>query len=341
MAAGHQGDRLRLIQAIGRIAAGYLAGIVALSIVHVIAPQREGPLALTQILSPHLFLAGLIVVPLAVVLGRSGGANRALRVALVTTAIVGLARFGPGLVSLPPPEAPQGASIVDIVSWNLEYSGPSDEEIVSVIAGSRAAIIGLQELDPHDAALLSTHTSLTTAYPYRELRPEDGPFGSGLLSAFPIVESGWLEQSNSVWARLDLGDGRTLVAVTAHPPPGRLGSPSVFDPSVRDAGIRELRAQLVDDLLAEGELLVLFGDFNVTDREPAYGDLAASLRDVHAEVGLGPGSTWRPGFLEWLPLGFLRIDHVFVGPGVAPASISADCTPRGSDHCLLRAAVHV
>jgi endonuclease/exonuclease/phosphatase (EEP) superfamily protein YafD len=201
--------------------------------------------------------------------------------------------------------------------------------------------VGLQELDPEDAALISTDASLVAAYPYRELHPEEGPFGSGLLSAFPITESGWLEASNSAWARLDIGDGRSLVAVTAHPPPGRLGLPSVFDPSARDAGIRELRAELVDDVLARGEPLILFGDFNVTDREPAYDELAAGLRDLHAEVGLGPGSTWRPPSLEWLPFGVLRIDHVFVGPGVQPASISADCAPRGSDHCLLRASVRV
>ncbi|MBA2571072.1 MAG: hypothetical protein H0V04_07835, partial [Chloroflexi bacterium] len=93
----------------------YLTALVALSVVHVLAPQGEGPLALTQILAPHLFLVGLIVVALAVLLGRSSGADRVLRVALVTTAVVGLARFGPGLVSLPPPEPPPGASVIDIV----------------------------------------------------------------------------------------------------------------------------------------------------------------------------------------------------------------------------------
>ncbi len=329
------------IPALRGAAARYVTSLVLLSAVHVLAPQRAGPLALTQILAPHLFILALAALPLAFLPRVETPGRRALRSSLIVAGVVALLRFGPGLISLPAPPPPAGSTTIELVSWNLEYSGPTDEEIVSIIGDSRAAIVGLQELDPHDAVLVSTDRRLVTAYPHRELHPEEGPFGSGLLSAFPIIESGWLEQSNSAWARLDIGDGRTLLAVTSHPPPGRLGLPSVFDPSVRDAGIAELRAELIDALLAEGEPLVLFGDFNVTDREPAYGELADGLRDVHLEVGLGPGSTWRPPTLERLPFGVLRIDHVLVGPGVDPVSISADCTPRGSDHCLLRASVRI
>jgi len=341
MAPCDRPDRLHVSRAARLAATVYLTALVALSVVHVLAPQREGLIALTQILAPHLFVVGLIIGLLVVLLGRSSGAGRALRLALLTTAIVGLARFGPGLVSLPRPAPPPGASIIDIVSWNLEFSGPFDTTIVSTLGGSEADIVGLQELDPHDAALIASDPMLISRFPYRALHPEQGPFGSGLLSIHPIVESGWLEESNAVWARLELGKGRQFVAVTAHPPPGRISLPFGFSPSARDAGIVELRSALVDALLADGERVVLFGDFNVTDREPAYADLSRGLRDVHAEVGMGPGSTWRPGSIEWLPFGVLRIDLVFTGPGVQPLAISADCNPGGSDHCLLRARVAV
>jgi endonuclease/exonuclease/phosphatase (EEP) superfamily protein YafD len=84
-----------------------------------------------------------------------------------------------------------------------------------------------------------------------------------------------------------------------------------------------------------GEPLLLNGDFNLVDREPAYGDLVDGLIDSQRAVGLGPGNTWRPDRFKGLPFGLLRIDYLFAGNGVQPTSIGPDCTPRGSDHCIL------
>lgn len=57
------------------------------------------------------------------------------------------------------------------------------------------------------------------------------------------------------------------------------------------------------------------------------------LKDVHVQVGLGPGWTWRPSRLETLGLSLLRIDLMLVGPGVDPVSGGVDCS-RSGDHCL-------
>jgi exonuclease III len=32
----------------------------------------------------------------------------------------------------------------------------------------------------------------------------------------------------------------------------------------------------------------------------------------------------------------LRIDYLLASPAVTPLSMTTDCTPRGSDHCLVR-----
>ena len=87
-------------------------------------------------------------------------------------------------------------------------------------------------------------------------------------------------------------------------------------------------------MIAAGRPLLL-GDFNLTDREPAFADLSAGLWDAHLEVGQGTGSTWRPSRLEFLPLGILRIDHFLGGPRTRPLTVGEDCTPMGSDHCIL------
>ena len=99
--------------------------------------------------------------------------------------------------------------------------------------------------------------------------------------------------------------------------------------------------ETIDPILASGVPLALVGDFNVVDREVGYGDLAAGLIDAQHAVGLGPGLTWRPPDIEWLPFGLLRIDHVFSANGLVPLDIAPDCTPRGSDHCIVRATLEL
>ena len=76
--------------------------------------------------------------------------------------------------------------------------------------------------------------------------------------------------------------------------------------------------------------LLLIGDFNVVDREPGYGELAAGLIDAQQAVGLGPGHTWRPGRLEWLPFGLLRIDCLFSANGVDARLASAPTARRAA-----------
>lgn len=327
------------------LAAAYPIALLALSIQQVLAPQRNGLLAIGQIVAPHLFLTALLLVPLALVRGgpllrrpRAG-----LRVALATLIVVGLILFLPGMVSLPPFETPDAAR-ASVTSWNRQaLDGPTAEEVVAVVRASPSAVLAIQELRPEDAALIAADTALAERYPYRVLRPHEGTYGMGLLSAYPILEEGWRDEPHTVWARLDLGDGREMVVINTHPLPAEITTlddlplPVGYDARGRDAAIGRLRSELVDPLLARGESLVLLGDFNTTVREPVFTELVAGLVDVHASVGLGPGSTWRPDRLEWLPLGLLRIDHVFVGPGITALRIATDCTSRGSDHCIVHA----
>jgi len=328
------------------LAAGYPVTLLVLSFQQVLAPQRNGLLAIAQIAAPHLFLGALLLVPLALI-GRSprrGRPRRVLRLALAVLLVVGLARFLPGMVSGPPPEA-LGATGISISSWNRQaLDGPSADDVIAVVRASGSDIVAIQELRHDDAALIDADPLVASRYPYRVLRPHGGTFGMGLLSAHRILAEGGREVPHTVWARLDLGGGgREIVVVNAHPLPGAIRTldglpvpvPVGYDVSDRDLAIGRLRAELVDPLLADGERVVLVGDFNTTVREPAFAELSADLVDVHATVGLGPGSTWRPDRLEWLPFGVLRIDHMFAGPGIRPQRISTDCTPRGSDHCIV------
>jgi hypothetical protein len=80
----------------------------------------------------------------------------------------------------------------------------------------------------------------------------------------------------------------------------------------------------------------MLGDLNTAASEPAFDRFVEGLRDVHREVGFGPGWTWRPIRLEFLGFGLVRIDHVVVSADIVPTSIDVTCPPVG-DHCLVRA----
>jgi endonuclease/exonuclease/phosphatase (EEP) superfamily protein YafD len=79
--------------------------------------------------------------------------------------------------------------------------------------------------------------------------------------------------------------------------------------------------------------LLLVGDFNTTEREVAYAELARGLTDAHRAVGWGTGHSWR--LRPTWPLGLIRIDYQWGSPRVTPMRLNTDCTPHGSDHCML------
>jgi hypothetical protein len=84
----------------------------------------------------------------------------------------------------------------------------------------------------------------------------------------------------------------------------------------------------------------MLGDLNTATSEPAFDRFTAGLRDVHREVGFGPGWTWRPIKFEFLGIGLIAIDHIVVSADILPLSIAGEC-PSIGDHCLIEATVAV
>src|SRR5687767_1897045 len=79
---------------------GWSVAVVALLVLHVVVPQRNGPLALTLILEPYLVLSALVVMPMLL-------SGRRFERILVVVLVLALAvvRYGPLIVSLPAPAA--------------------------------------------------------------------------------------------------------------------------------------------------------------------------------------------------------------------------------------------
>lgn len=319
------------------LAALYPLCLLFLSLVNMMDPKRTGLLGLSEVFAPYLFLPLLLLVPLLFMRGAA-----ILRLLLVLCAIVYVLRFPPKLI-IAAPTSTQGAMHLSVLSWNTRMGGEYDQ-VMAVLRSKPAAIVGLVEADWDR---LSADTEVAALYPYRWGVEADGPAsGEALLTAYPILEKGilggadiWGDVPRAVWARLDVGLGKNVVVVVAHPPPGRFCTRYTFprgcyNTSVRDQQLEGINAA-VQPFLKAGDPLIMVGDFNVTEREPAYKDLSAGLVDAYHTVGTDTGTTWRPVPLMNQDVALLRIDYQFSSPNIAPLSSRVDCTPRGSDHCIV------
>ena len=318
------------------LAAAYLAAVILLTLVNWLFPQRGGWLALSQIFAPYLSAPVLLVAPLLVI--RGGWRLRGL--ALIGIALV-IVRFGPALTPCARVvEADQPA--IKVATWNLLADNRDLAAITDWIRAVPADLVALQELSREHAAAIGQDAGIAARFPHRILKPHGGFSGLGLLSRYPIEERGDVVLPRAFSARISLPDGVAVEVLNSHPPTARTNLNGLvnpfdpFDPAPRDAVLGRLRAR-VDHLLVAGEPFVMLGDFNVTEREPAHRELTRGLSDAHAAAGAGFGHTWRHQAVKWLRFGLLRIDYVFAGPHFVPLLAEVDCTPRGSDHCPVRA----
>jgi vancomycin resistance protein VanJ len=311
----------------------YPLTLVLLTLASLAAPQRAGGLALSQVFAHFLFLPALLLAPFA--LGRG---MFLLRLALAAAAATFLIVYPPAL----PLPAARPAPDLSLLQWNVYVGGVEPADLQRALAEHQPDVVTLQEAD---LEALADDEAIAAAYPYRIVRPDETAPSLAILSRFPILEyavppmdaAAW-DMPRVVWARLDVG-GRTVTLVNAHPIPPRTfteGCPLLrcYNTGPRDAQIADVR-RLVEELRTRtGDPLILAGDMNVTEREPAYFDLSSGLRDAHRAAGAGFGASWRPGFLR-LPAALLRIDYILADEGVRPTELRTDCAWRGSDHCLL------
>ena len=323
------------------LALSYPLLLLALSLLQVVSPQRSGGFALTQVFAPYLFLSLLALVPLCFLPGAV-----ALRLALVVCCLVGTVRFAPR----PLWASAQGRAAalpLTVMTWNVYAGNPQPDEVRRLLRTKPADIVALQEVNWR---WIVGDAALDRVYPYRSPIAQSSRLATIVLSSYPIVavsprdvlRSGD-DGAQALWVQLDLGRGRRLTVVSAHPSRPYLSvrhcaRPLCFDPATRDTQIAQIRS-LIAPFLERGDPLLLLGDFNVTEREPAYRELTAGLQDAHARVGAGPGHTWGPRTLHLLPgleLPLLRIDYLLSGPNVTPLGTTTDCSRRGSDHCILR-----
>lgn len=308
------------------------AGLILLSAIAAISPLRSGPPALALILEPHLYIAAAVVLAPVAGLGRA----RTLGFALIAMLVAGGLVFGSEWISLP--GAGAGRHDLSVMNWNVQYGTRTPADQAAQLEGVTADIVDLQEVEPDATAAIEADPVIAAHYPYRAMAPRVGAWGLALLSRYPISR---VDSTNHP-ACLDLlvatprGQVHVIVAHPVHADIAtvtRLRAPIGYDASGRDLEIAAVRVR-IEAALTAGDRLLVLGDFNTTPSEAEYATLSAGLRDTHVQVGEGPGWTWRPSRLTFLPFGLLRIDLQLSGGSIFPASTSIDCSLPG-DHCRL------
>jgi endonuclease/exonuclease/phosphatase family metal-dependent hydrolase len=220
--------------------------------------------------------------------------------------------------------------------------------VADVIAAERPDIVALQELDVRRARTGKVDQAhaiaerLGMAFHFNAaFHVAEEQYGDAVLSALPIqlVKSGplptlprvrGLERRGALWVEVQVPGARPLQIVNTH-----LG----LVPAEQRAQAQHL---LGEDWLGHPtcrDPLILLGDFNATPRYAAYKMIAARLTDARRAAGVRRGALTFPSRLP-----MLRIDHVFVGSGVAVRRLFASSGPTAklaSDHLPLVADVEI
>jgi endonuclease/exonuclease/phosphatase (EEP) superfamily protein YafD len=280
-------------------------------------------------------------IPLLLLLSMLCASRRAGLILMAPVLLLALT-YGPTFVprsipALPWWSSPPAGPTLRVMTANLLVSNDNLSEVTGLIRAERPDVIALQELSPKMAEHLSRE--LRAQYPHQLLEPSTVPDGLGILSRYPLRPErlGEANPRACMCQRVTFGLGNTSATlVNVHPWPPRVGYfrvgrvpvPTSFE---TDQTMRALDTALEGLAERAGSLIVL-GDFNVGDRQPAYRRLRGALLDAHVEAGWGPGFSFPALPLDGLPdTALVRIDYILHDRSLAASSTRTGTMP-GSDH---------
>jgi endonuclease/exonuclease/phosphatase family metal-dependent hydrolase len=215
------------------------------------------------------------------------------------------------------------------------------ERIARVIARARPDVVALQELDVgrartgamDQAHLIARYLEMEFHF-HPALHIEEERYGDAILTHLPqrLVKAGplpgvaskpLLEPRGALWVAIEL-HGREIQVINTH-----LG----LHPRERMA---QVAALLGKDWLSHEqcrEPVILCGDFNALPSSPVCRRLGGRLKDVHTEAQHHrPKGTFSGRFPT------VRIDHVFISPGLGVSGIEvhgSELARVASDHLPL------
>jgi endonuclease/exonuclease/phosphatase (EEP) superfamily protein YafD len=317
---------------VATLAAGYALAFVVLQLAFASPFQDTDLLRLINTLGLWLYLPLPFLLLVAV----------ALRTRASLLLLVPLAWFAVeyGSLFMPRTASQQGLAL-QVMTWNVLFKNRDVAGVTGAIRAEQPDIVTLQELGPALSAGLSRE--LQAEYPYMLLKPQLNTTGLGILSRFPLEQvPPYTDPTGDcrcqhVWVRI--GEQRIEI-VNVHPSVPQISSTIVgrrHVPIALNTTRHERTIGLVLDRVEKrhGPLL-LMGDFNMTDRQPAYQRVRGLLGDAYRDGGWGFGLTYPNargvGRIRLPPI--IRIDYVFYSPEWSVLSAWNGARPS-SDHRYL------
>lgn len=271
--------------------------------------------------------AGYLFAPLPIILLLAWKTRRReIWIASIIAAGITFFLYGELLVPkfAPNPNRPS----LSLMTYNmLGYNTARPDVVVDTIRQANADVVAIQELNPEAAWLIQRE--LAREYPYQILNPQIGVSGAGVLSRFPLRDTGetlpgeWIGTPQIL--TLDW-NGTTATLLHVHTFPSN-ASPIAFflagdliEASIR---ARENHSHLIVDFARThlNSPLIVTGDFNATDQNTSYQLVAGTLRDSWREAGWGLGHTFPSNNLNTRPtlniaglhpmMWLVRIDYIF------------------------------
>jgi endonuclease/exonuclease/phosphatase (EEP) superfamily protein YafD len=221
-----------------------------------------------------------------------------------------------------PGEAMASPVTFRMLAANVSFRNRNHAALRDLIHDAKPDVVGLSEVDREWVESL-----LSLDYPYRILRPAEGPFGLALFSRLPLRElktSPYREDGvqTAILAEVEMGDTRTAL-VLAH-----VRAPtSPAKARQRNRQLEDLAAFFRDN---GDEAEILFGDLNITPWSPYYTVLESGTGLVNAARESAYRPTWprHPAVLR------IPIDHFLLSGRLNVASIRTG-PAIGSDHLPL------
>ena len=314
----------------------YLTILAVWILGHLITGDRYVPIALLTLIGPYLFAPLVLIVPLAAVTRRME-----LIAGISLGALFFFAFYGRNL--LPKFTESPSRSTLSVMTYNVLGMQGEIDPAIHVIDEVGADMIFLLELTPDLAQEIETR--LAERYPYQITDPKEGVTGMGVISRFPLEETGdeldlnWVGEPQILTLRWE---GEQITLINFHSWAFGLSTFEVLQHNFR---MREAHAYVLAnyarDAMKIGQVIAA-GDLNAVDRSDAYRHITKVLHDSWQEAGRGFGHTFpgsagpassRPIIGGWpIPKWLARIDYVFVSDGLETVEARLAPFDGVSDH---------
>lgn len=259
------------------------------------------------------------------------------------------------------------SSRLTVMSYNiLSHANSERAEIIETIHRESPDVVCLIEYNPTDDRQM-LYPALQEMYPYillGEPRTRWTRSAALVASRYPLsrietnVNKSMANRQSYIFAELNV-DGQTVNLVTVHlstvghfvedtaregmKVDNMLGETAQYE-AVIDRDKYDEARNIHDAVMTFQQPAIVCGDLNDTPNSRAYSTLNERLSNAFAEGGWGLGSTFgevwlkekrkvrRIPFSTLLARDVIRIDHVFVTPGIDVESCRVISNARGSDH---------